>query len=470
VSAALALVLLHAAGAGAMAVLGAMRAAPWVNVAVCAAALPLALLAGPGAAGAWLSADPLARVLVPLAAFIGCSCALYSAATVAAERFDAARARLYHACFQAFLGANHAALLADNLALMWVAVEAATIASALVVAIHRTPAAIEAGWKFFVLCGVGIALALFGTLLLALAAGAVVADAGLHLSFAALRAAGAELDAGLVSLAFLFLLVGYGTKAGLVPLHAWLPDAHAEGPVAISAVLSGLLLNTALVAVLRAKALADGVEAVVPPGALLAALGLASVLLASVALWRRRNARRLFAWSSIEQMGLAAIAFGIGAPVAGLLQMVGNALLKSVIFFAVGQAAILCGSQRMRDISGLVAAQPALGWGLALAVAGIAGLPPFAVFLAEVALLFEAASRAPLLALAIAAGLVTGGAGLLRAALRLCFGPARPEFAATVPRLVVVLLWLHLGLAALCGVFAPDPVADAFAAAAEALR
>ncbi|MCS6932779.1 MAG: hydrogenase 4 subunit F [Acetobacteraceae bacterium] len=465
-SAALALVLWHLAGAAAMAGVGAAPWARWANVALAAAGLPLALLVGPGGEGAWLSADALARLLAPLAALVGLTCAVYSAATLDAERFDAARARLYHACFQAFLGANHAALLADNLALMWVAVEAATIASVLVVAIHRTPAAIEAAWKFFVLCGVGIALALFGTLLLA------AGDAGgaERLSFAALRALGAELNAGLVSLGFLFLLAGYGTKAGLVPLHAWMPDAHAEGPVAISAVLSGLLLNTAMAAVLRAKVLADGVEAPVPPGVLLAALGLASVLLASVALWRRRDARRLFAWSSIEQMGLAAVAFGIGAPVAGLLQMAGNALLKSAVFFAVGQAAILRGSQRMRDISGLVAARPALGWGLALAIAGVAGLPPFAVFLAEMALLFEAASRAPLLALAVGASLVAAGAALLRAALRLCFGPARAEFAAPVPRTVIGVLWLHIAMAALCGVFAPDAAAALFASAAEVVR
>jgi hydrogenase-4 component F len=467
-SAALALVLLHLSGAAAMAALGAAAWARWANVALAAAGLPLALLAGPGAEGAWLSADPLARLLVPLAGFVGLTCAVYSAATLPAERFDAARARLYHACFQAFLGANHAALLADNLGVMWVAVEAATIASVLVVAIRRTPAAIEAAWTFFVLCGVGIALALFGTLLLALAAGE--AAGAERLSFAALRALGAELDAGLASLAFLFLLAGYGTKAGLVPLHAWMPDAHAEAPVAVPAVLSGLLVNTALAAVLRAKAVADGVEAPVPPGALLAALGLASVLLASVAVWRRRDARRLFAWSSIGQAGLASVAFGIGAPLAGLLQMAGNALLKSAVFFAVGQAAILGGSQRIRDISGLVAARPALGWGLALAIAGVAGLPPFAVFLAEVALLFEAAARAPLLAVALGAGLAVAGAGLLRAALRLCFGPARAEFARPVPRAVIVVLWLHLALAALCGVFAPDAVAALFARAAEMLR
>jgi len=152
------------------------------------------------------------------------------------------------------------------------------------------------------------------------------------------------------------------------------------------------------------------------------------------------------------------------------LQMAGNALLKSAVFFAVGQAAILRGSQQMRDISGLVAARPALGWGLAVAIAGVAGLPPFAVFLAEMALLFEAASRAPLLAVAVGAGLAMAGAALLRAALRLCFGPARPEFAAPVPRAVLVVLWVHLALAALCGVFAPHAVAGVFAAAAEVLR
>lgn len=469
-SAVLLLVLWHAGGAAVLAAAGASRLAPAVNAGFAALGLPLALAAVAAGGGGWLAVDPLSALFVPVAAFVGCTAALYSAATIAAERFDALRARLYHAAFQAFLAANHAALLADHLGLLWVALEAATIASVLVVAIHRTPAAIEAAWKFFILCGVGVALALFGTLLLALAAQGVAEDPVRALSFAALRPRLAEADPALVLLAFVFLLAGYGTKAGLVPLHAWMPDAHAEGPVPVSAVLSGLLLATALLAVVRALALAEAAPLPLLPGALLAALGLASVLLAALALWRRRDARRLFAWSSIEQMGLAAVAFGIGAPLVGILQLVGQMLVKSAVFFGVGQAAILAGSQQVKDISGLVAARPALGWGLALAIAGIAGLPPFAVFMAEMALLFEAAARAPLLALPLGAGLVLAATGLIRAMLRLCFGPARPAFRAPAPAMVPALIWLHLALAALFGLFLPGPLAEAIATAAGVLR
>src|SRR3712207_3531416 len=175
---------------------------------------------------------------------------------------------------------------------MWVAIEMATLSSVLMVALHGTPAAIEAAWKFFILCGVGIALALFGTIVLHLAAQPLVGHGDPGLSWAALRAVAAGCDPGLLNLAFVFLLVGYGTKAGLVPLHSWLPDAEAEGPIAISAVLSGLLLNAALVAVLRAVAVVRANPEALPPGPLLMALGLASVLLAAAALWRRREIGR----------------------------------------------------------------------------------------------------------------------------------------------------------------------------------
>ena len=452
-----------------------------VNIGISAGSLlvALALLGHEHGVQGWTRIDALNLPFIAVAALIGLTTAIFSAATVDAEDFDALRARAYHAAFQLFMGAQFLALVSDNMGVMWVAIEIATLASVLMVGVHGTPAAVEAAWKFFILCGVGIALALFGTILLYLAAQPVVGGGDPGLSWAALRAVAAQCDPGVLSLAFVFLLVGYGTKAGLVPLHSWLPDAEAEGPLPICAVLSGLLLNAALLAILRAQSIIGANPAALAPGPFLIGFGLASLLLAAFALWRRRDARRLFAWSSIEHIGLAAIAFGIGgavASLAGLIHLLGHALVKSAVFFAVGAATQIKGSRQIADIGGLASSHPALGWGLALGIAGLAGMPPFALFVSELSLVAEGAARFPWLVLPMALGLLVAAAALIRALHALCLGvptpdqPVRSAFAlpggtlwATAP------VWLHLALAAALGFAAPPTFTALLRAGAELL-
>lgn len=455
---------------------GALPALVNLGVSALTCLLALLLLAVPEGVQGWTRTDAVNLPLVALAGIIGLAAAGFSAATLAGERFDAARARAYHATFQLFMGAQFLALLSDNLGVMWVAIEIATLASVLMVAVHGTPAAIEAAWKFFILCGVGIALALFGTILLYLAAQPLVGHGDPGLSWAALRAVAAGCDPGILSLAFVFLVVGYGTKAGLVPLHAWLPDAEAEGPLPISAVLSGLLLNAALLAVLRAKAIVGLNPGALAPGPLLLGFGLASLLLASLALWRRRDARRLFAWSSIEHMGLAAIAFGLGANFAGMLHLLGHSLVKSAVFFAVGTAAQIKGSQKIADIGGLVASHPVLGWGLALGVAGLAGLPPFSLFVSEFRLVLAAAAIQPWLLVPLMLGLLLAGVALVRVLQSLCLGAPTPD--APVPGTFALPgglwwaylpIWALLALAALLGLALPSGLAALLGEAARLL-
>ncbi len=447
------------------------RVPAFVNLGVSALSLVLALvlLAQPFGVQGWTRTDALNLPFVLLSAIVGCTTAAFSAATVDAERFDDLRARAYHAAFQVFMGAQFLALLSDNLGVMWVAIEIATLASVLMVAVHGTAAAVEAAWKFFILCGVGIALALFGTILLYLAAQPVVGAGDPGLSWGALQAVAARCDPGVLSLAFVFLLVGYGTKAGLVPLHSWLPDAEAEGPLPINAVLSGLLLNAALFAILRAKAIVGAHPGALPPGPLMVGFGLASLLLAAFALWRRRDARRLFAWSSIEHMGLATFAFGIGgaaANLAGLLHMLGHSLVKSGVFFAIGAAAQIKGSQKVADIGGLAASHPGLGWALALGIAALAGLPPFTLFVSEFSMVAATAAAQPWLLLPLGIGLLVAAAALVTALQRLCLGEATPdrpvEGAFTLPGGVLwasIPTWLHLVLAALLALAAPAGLA-----------
>ncbi len=427
-------------------------------LAILALLLDTPLLGDSPPGGGWLRLDAFNAPLLLASGLVGLGTAVFSLGDVPHERFDRRATRHYHAAFQAFLASHNLALLADDLGVLWVAVEAGTLLAVLMVAMHRTPAATEAAWKFFLLCGTGIAFALLGIVVLAMA-GAPHLPAP-SLSFVALRGVAPLAEPGLLNLAFVLVLVGFGTKAGLVPFHSWLPDAHAEGPTPIAAILSGLLLNTAMLGILRAQSIVGRNAEAIAPGGLLIALGVASLLVAGLALWRRRDAKRLFAWSSVEHMGLAAIAFGLGAAGAGLLHLLGHALLKPAVFFAIGRAARIKGSQAVADIGGLCASHPALGWGLALAIAGVAGLPPFALFASEFWLVLEAGRALPWLLAPLLVGLVVAATGLVAAIHKLCLGPPtanlldeRAGLATLVP------LHAHLLLAAALCVAMPAPLA-----------
>ena len=301
--------------------------------------------AQPGA-NAYLRVDDFNLYLIVLNNLVSFTTSLFSASYIAHElesgRLTPQYLRFYHAMYQALIFAMNLALLANNIGLLWVAIELATLITVLMVGLYRTRAALEAAWKYFILGSLGIALALFGTILVYLAAQPVIGQGLPAMAWDQLLAHAAAFDPALLNLAFVFLLLGYGTKAGLVPLHAWLPDAHAEGPTPISAVLSGLLLNVALYAVLRFKMLMSANPAALAPGPLMIILGLMSLLFAALMLYRRGDIKRLFAYSSIEHMGIITFAFGMGGPLAnfaGLLHMAMHSLTKSAIFFTVGHIA-----------------------------------------------------------------------------------------------------------------------------------
>src|SRR5512146_2763610 len=305
--------------------------------------------------------DPFNVFLVALTTFVGWTTSMFSRPYMRIEekhgRLNAMRLRLYHSMFQLFMFTMLLALLTNNLGLLWVAMEAATLSTVLLVSLYRTPASLEAAWKSFILCGVGLAQALFGTILLYFAAERLLGAEGGALLWTQLNSVKGELEPTVLALAFVFLLVGYGTKVGLVPLHNWLPDAHAEGPTPVSAVLSGLLLNVALYAVVRCKVLVEGSLHNAFAKGLMMGFGLVSVVVAAFLLSRQKDIKRMFAYSSIEHMGIITFAFGIGGTVANfaaLLHMTVHSLTKSAIFFAVGHAAQKTGTQIMDGIRGLI--------------------------------------------------------------------------------------------------------------------
>jgi hydrogenase-4 component F len=346
---------------------------------------------------------------------------------------------------------------------MWVAIELATLTTVLMVGIYRTHAALEAAWKYFILGSVGIALALFGTILIYMAARPVIGEGLPAMVWTNLITRGADFDPGLLNVAFVFLLLGYGTKVGLAPLHAWLPDAHSEGPTPISAVLSGLLLNVALYALLRFKLLLATNADAVAPGPLMVIMGLISLIFASFMLYRRRDIKRMFAYSSIEHMGIITFAFGIGGPLAnfaGLLHMTMHSLTKSAIFFAVGHISQVKGTQRIADMGGLTVTNPALGWGLVLGVVAIAGLPPLGIFMSEFLLISSTFAREPWLAILLVFGILLGFGALFLRLNAIAFGePRGPSGKATAS---YVPMYAHLALVFAAGIYLPPALVTWF--------
>jgi hydrogenase-4 component F len=410
--------------------------------------------------------------LVALTALIGLTTAIFSRPYMQIEcdhgRLPAARLRLYHSMFQVFIGTMLLVLLSNNMGILWVALEAATLATVLLVSLYRTPASLEAAWKYFILCGVGIAQALFGTILLYFAAEKVLGAGGGALLWTELDSVKADLEPTVLSLAFVFLLVGYGTKVGLVPLHNWLPDAHAEGPTPVSAVLSGLLLNVALYAVLRCKVLVEGSLQTPFARPLLMGFGLLSILVAAFLLSRQKDVKRLFAYSSIEHMGIITFAFGIGGPIAnfaGLLHMTVHSLTKSAIFFAVGHAAQKTGTQMIDGIRGLVTMSPWIGWGLALGSLAILGVPPFGVFASEFLILTSAMREQPWATPWLLVALGVAFAAVFSKVQPMVFGEAKGARPAQRPAMLPV--FVHLGLVLLLGLWIPPFLADWYRHAAK---
>ncbi|ABQ30609.1 MULTISPECIES: hydrogenase 4 subunit F [Acidiphilium] len=418
--------------------------------------------------------DGLNIAFLLLNGLVGFTTSLFSASYIGHEigtgRLAPHHLRLYHAMYQAMMLGMNLALVSNNLGLMWFGVELATLSTVMMVGIYRTPAAIEASWKYLILGSVGIALALFGTILVYLAAQPALGGGMKAMQWTGLLRHAAALDPALLDVGFVFLLIGYGTKAGLVPMHAWLPDAHAEGPTPISAVLSGLLLNVALYALLRFKILLAASHASIAAGTLMEGFGLATLFFAAIMLYRRRDIKRLFAYSSIEHMGIITFAFGIGGPIgnlAGLLQMAMHSLTKSAIFFAVGHVAQAKGTQKIAEISGLTASHPFLGWTLVAGIAAIAGLPPFGIFTSEFLLITSTFARAPLLAVLLGLGILLAFGALLLRMTGLCFGAPSPGNAPSSAAATPLLL--HLGLVLAVGIALPGFLYDWFAHAAALL-
>ncbi len=410
-------------------------------------------------------------IIVTLTAFVALTTAIFSGPYMRFEwrhrKLPERRLRLYHTMYQLFIFGMLLGFTTNNIGVMWIALELATLATVLLVSLYRTPGSIAAAWKYFMLAGMGIALAFFGTILIFFTSSSVLGHGNEALTWTLLFKHATELEPSVMMMAFAFLMVGYGTKIGLVPMHAWLPDAHAEGPTPVSAVLSGLLLNLALYILVRFKMLVDMATGTDKAGHIMIAFGILSLLVAALSLHNQRDIKRMFSFSSIEHMGLITVAFGIGTPLAifaGLIHMTVHSLVKSGIFFTVGHAAQAMGSQNMDQIRGLIRHHPGIGWGLLIGTAAIAGFPPFGVFTSEFLLFSATLNSYPWLIFLLLTGLLIAFVGLFRFVQPMVF--AEPPDHAVIIKANMLPVYIHFGLALFLGLYIPKFLADWYQQAA----
>lgn len=345
----------------------------------------------------WLYADALSAFVLLVIAFVSLSAALYSVGYLREDMRDQdstrgeglRQLRRYYALFHLFVFSMLVVPLSNSLGVLWIAIEGTTLASLFLVSFYGTGEALEAAWKYVIVGSVGIALALFGTILTYYSAVQVLGTR-YDLNWSVLTPVAAHLNPGVMRLAFLFIVVGYGTKSGLAPMHTWLPDAHSEAPSPISGLLSGVLLNCAMYGILRYYALAVPSIGQAYPTMLLLGFGLLSLLVAALLMLRQRDYKRLLAYSSVEHMGIVALGVAFGGPLGlygALLQMLNHAVTKSLMFFGSGQVLLKYETKQIARISGIIKLMPATGTMLLLGGLALTGMPPFGLFVSELSIL-----------------------------------------------------------------------------------
>jgi hydrogenase-4 component F len=404
----------------------------------------------------FLRADGLSVLLALCISLVAALAAWLGPGLAVEDGYDAAEHRTYRIFSNVFAFTMLLAVTAHNVGVMWVAIEATTITSAMLIPLHVTKASVEASWKYILIGSVGIALAFIGTILAYFDFVNLAGDQAAALNWVSLLASAPALHAEVLKLAFVFILIGYGTKAGLAPMHTWLPDAHSESPSALSAMMSGVLLAVAIYAVVRWKIVVDAAVGPAFTGRLLIALGLLSLAIAAFSLIGQRNYKRMLAYSSIEHTGLTCLGLALGplGVFAAMLHMVNHAVTKSMMFLLAGRVQRRYGSTQIAETPGLFRTMPVTAGFFAAGMFAIAGLPPFGLFISEFALVRAGFATGRLwLTGAVIALLAVAFTALLAHLNRMLYGapPAsvpvgEREPWALVPMGLCILILLILGL------------------------
>ncbi len=343
------------------------------------------LTSGPGE---FLRADALSTLLALCVSLVGALAAWLGPGMGANDGYDAAEARRFRIFGPLCTFTMLFAVTSNNVGFMWIAIEATTITSAMLIPLHVTKASVEASWKYILIGSVGIALAFGGTVLGYFDFVNLVGRQEAALNWTVLRASAPQLHPEVIQLAFVFILIGYGTKAGLAPMHTWLPDAHSEAPTALSAMMSGVLLAVALYAVIRWEAVVNAAVGTGFTDGLYIALGVLSIAIAAFSLVIQRNYKRMLAYSSIEHTGLICVGLALGplGTFAAMLHLLNHALAKSMMFFLAGRVLHRYGTTEISRVSGLLKVMPWTGGLFAAGMLAVIGLPPFGLFISEFAL------------------------------------------------------------------------------------
>lgn len=406
--------------------------------------------------------DALSALMVAIITFLGAIASLYAVGYMRAEKEDTrlSRARLFFALFHLFIFTMLVAVTTDNLGVMWIAIEGTTLATVFLVNLHQTRTSLEAAYKYLILSSVGIALAFIGTALVYYAGAAKAGE--IAVNWSALRSAAGSLNAEVVRLAFVFILIGYGTKAGLAPMHTWLPDAHSEAPAPVSALMSGVLLNVGLYAIMRFKTVVDAAVGQGFAARLLIGVGLLSLLVAAAFLVRQRNYKRMLAYSSVEHMGIICLGLGFGGywgVLGAVLHVINHALAKSLLFILSGNIWLKYRTTEIREVRGLLLSAPSTGALFLAGMIALIGLPPFAPFISEFIIFRAGLESHPWAAGTGVILLVVVFGGMMASVNQMLYG----EPPADLPRSDRLRVWLaplavNFGLLLVLGLTLPSPL------------
>jgi hydrogenase-4 component F len=379
------------------------------------------------AGGAYFQVTPEGQFILLIISFLFVLVAIYTNGYL--RDAPLAHEPVFTGCMLLCLGTMSMVAVADHIIVLWVAIEATTLVSAPLILLHHSREALEATWKYVMVCSVGIALALLGGFFTIMAVGTA---SDIPLTFHALAAHSQALNHNWLKAGFIFLLIGYGTKMGLAPMHTWLPDAHSEAPSPASALLSGMLLNCAFLGIFKGHTLMSAAGLSAYSSRLLIVFGLISLLVAAVFVMQQRDYKRLLAYSSIENMGIIAFGVGIGglAAYGALLHLLHHALLKTSLFLSAGNILLGYGTKLIRDTGRLVRCQPGTACAFVGGFAGISGFPPFGLFVSELLIILGAFRQGRILSVSILIlCLILIFAGASRSILQIACGDWEGEIA-----------------------------------------
>jgi hydrogenase-4 component F len=443
---------------------------------LCAALGLGVFVGGPMAvANHWFRLDALSALHLLVLAFVFWTSTLFAGRYFAASELPLPKARIFAVFWLASLVSMTLVLVSNHLGLMWVGVETTTLMTTFLIALHRSRESLEATWKYLMICSVGIAIAFLGMLIVGASASQVVGKDGDVMLWTTLRELAPRLDPRSIKLGFIFLLVGYGTKVGLAPMHTWLPDAHSQAPAPVSSVFSAGMLSTVLYCLMRYIPVVDVATGHAGwDSRLLCLFGVLSMIIAAAFILFQRDLKRMLAYCSVEHMGIVAIGLGLGSlgAFAAMFHTVNHALAKSAGFFAAGRLGQLAGTNQMWRLRGITRMSPVWGTGLAVALLALIGVVPSAVFMSELLIVkaaVDAHATVTLVAFLLAAGTVF--LGMFGHTMTMVRGT--PDVGSAPPKGTItdgVVVFLPLLLLAVLGVWMPSPLRDALTQAAAIVR